>query len=164
MNKLWDGAEFFRMMVANEKAVGDWYRKLAEDTRIGGKFFENMAQDEDRHGKIFAKLLERFQVSDRLKVEVDPEHQEYLDTLMKDVIENDNRRMVEKIAKIQTKDDVFALAESIERDSVMLVEEIRDLYPDVAAEEIAIVLKEEKKHLHMVMTRRMQSQMSNLKL
>ena len=164
MAKLWDGAEFFRMMVANEKAVGDWYRRLAEDAAIGGKFFENMAQDEDRHMKIYSALLDRYESSGKFQVEVSEDHQDYLDVLLKDVVESDNVSMLAKIAKVKTKDDVFALAESLEKDSVMLVNEIMDLYPDIAAEDMKIVLNEEKKHLQMVMTRRMQSQLSNLKM
>ncbi len=164
MAKLWDGAEFFRMMVANEKAVGDWYRRLAEDAAIGGKFFENMANDEDRHMKIYSALLDRYEASGKFKVEVSDDHQDYLDVLLKEVIENDNVTMLEKISKIKTKDDVFALAESLEKDSVMLVNEIMDLYPDIAPDDMKVVLNEEKKHLQMVMTRRMQSQLTNLKM
>lgn len=164
MARIWDGAEFFRMMVANEKAVGDWYRRLAEDAAIGGKFFENMAKDEDRHMKIYSALLERYEKSGQFKVEVSEDHQAYLDVLLKDVIENDNVTMLAKISKIKTKDDVFALAESLEKDSVMFVNEILDLYPDIASEDMKVVLNEEKKHLQMVVTRRMQSQLGSLKM
>jgi hypothetical protein len=164
MAKLWDGAEFFRMMVANEKAVGDWYRRLAEDAAIGGKFFENMAKDEDRYMKIYSALLERYEASGKFKVEVSDDHQEYLNVLLKDIVEHDNAKMLAKISKVKTKDDVFELAESLERDSVMMVNEIMDLYPDIAPDDMKIVLNEEKKHLQMVLTSRMQSQLTNLKM
>ncbi len=38
MKKLWDGAEFFRMMIANERATSDFYRILAEDSTVGNEF------------------------------------------------------------------------------------------------------------------------------
>ena len=61
MTKKWDGAEFFSLMAANEQAVGDWYRTLANDANFGGKFFEKMAKDEDRNYQIYTALLKNYE-------------------------------------------------------------------------------------------------------
>lgn len=164
MKKLWDGAEFFRMMIANERATSDFYRMLAEDSTVGNEFFAQMAKDEDRHEMIFSKLLERFEKSDRFKVEVDPEHQEFLDVLMKDVIENDQRLKLEKHTPVKSAWDVLSIAKSIEKNSVMMVQEIKNIYPDVSPEDIDIVLNEEKKHLKLVTKHQLESLIGKFKV
>jgi rubrerythrin len=164
MTKKWDGAEFFRLMAANEQAVGDWYRTLANDAKFGGKFFEKMAKDEDRHYQIYTALLKKYEGTQALTVEVSEDHEAYLNALMKDHIESDADNLKAKAAKASTKDDIYAIAEQVERDSVLFVEELIELYPDLKEEDFKVVLQEEKNHLAMVLTRRMDSQLNTLRL
>ena len=163
MTKKWDGAEFFRLMAANEQAVGDWYRTLANDAKFGGKFFEKW-----RRMKIVTirsiRLFEKYEGTQALTVEVSEDHEAYLNALMKDHIESDADNLKEKAAKASTKDDIYAIAEQVERDSVLFVEELIELYPDLKEEDFKVVLQEEKNHLAMVLTRRMDSQLNTLRL
>ncbi len=164
MSKQWDGTEFFKMMADNEKAVGALYHKLADDAKFGGKFFANLAKDEDRHFNIYTALLHKYAESKGLVVEVDEERKEYLDLLVKNNMLRDTDKLLEKAAKITNKDEIFDIAERAERDSVLFVEELIGLFPNLQPEEFGIVLKEEKNHLKQVMAHRMESQLSTLRL
>ncbi len=164
MAKQWDGSEFFRMMADNEKAVAAMYRQLADDAKFGGKFFENLAKDEDRHFNIYTALLKKFEGSKGLTVEVADDREEYLDLLIKNNALRDTDKLLAKVAKITDKDEIFALAEGAERDAVLFVEELIDLFPMLQPEDFKIVLTEEKNHLRQVMTHRMESKLTSLRL
>ncbi len=57
-----------------------------------------------------------------------------------------------------TKSQIFDIAEKAERDAVLFVTELQKLYPDLAKEEMAIILNEEKKHLKKILERKRESQ------
>ncbi len=164
MGKKWDGAEFFRMMAANEKAVGTLYRQVATQAAFGGKFFENLAADEDRHFNIYTALLHKFEGTDTLVVDVTEEQEVYLKLLIENNWMKDADKMLAEAAKLKDKDEIYALAERAERDAVLFVEELIDLYPQLQPEEFQVVLHEEKNHLKQVLSRRMESKLTSLKL
>jgi len=47
------------------------------------------------------------------------------------------------------------LAEKLERDAILYVLELQELYPNLAPDEISIILKEERKHLRLVFTKKL---------
>jgi hypothetical protein len=53
---------------------------------------------------------------------------------------------------------------ALERDSVLFVEELIDLFPQLQPKDFSVVLKEEKDHLRQVLSRRMESKMKTLRL
>ncbi|HNY94864.1 MAG TPA: ferritin family protein [Flexilinea sp.] len=164
MGNLFNGAEFFEMMAANEKAVGDLYRFLAKDAKFGGKFFENMAADEDRHYGIYTSLLKKYQGKKDLMVELAEDRKSYMDLLIKNNYLSDPEKLKERAANAKSKEDIFDIAERIERDSVMFTQEMIDLFPDLDPADFKVVLQEEKKHLAMVLDKRMDSQLKSLRL
>lgn len=164
MSKKWDGTEFFQMMADNEKAVGALYRKLAGDAKLGGQFYEKLAKDEDNHYVLYTALLKRFASSKGLTVEVTEDQEKYLGLLIKNNALRDTDKLLERVSKMTDKDEVYGLAEAAERDAVLFVEELIGLYPDLQPEEFQTVLKEEKNHLKQVMTRRMESKLTTLRL
>ena len=70
----------------------------------------------------------------------------------------------ERAANAKSKEDIFDIAERIERDSVMFTQEMIDLFPDLDPADFKVVLQEEKKHLAMVLDKRMDSQLKSLRL
>jgi len=164
MGKEWNGSEFIKMMAANEKAVGALYRQFAGNVKFGGKFFENLAKDEDRHYTIYSALLLKHALSRDFTVEVSEEHAQYLNLLIENNMLKDADKLIEKAAKITIKDDLYDIAERSERDSVLFVQELIDLFPKLQPEDFRIVLREEKDHLRQVMDRRMESQLTTLRL
>lgn len=164
MSKMWNGTGFFQMMADNEKAVGDLYRQMSKSAVFGGKFFENLAKDEDRHHEIYKALLHKYENNKGLEISVSDEQEAYLKLLIQNNMLKDADKLIEKVKKFTIKDDAFAVAERAERDSVMFVQELIELYPELQPEDFKVILQEEKAHLSMVMQRRMDSQLDNLKM
>jgi rubrerythrin len=164
MSKQYDSVEFFKMMVANEKAVAALYRQFAGDTKLGDKFFESLAKDEDRHFDIYSALLKKHSGGKDLTVEVSDEDEKYLKLLIENNMLKDADKLLQKAAKITDKDQIFDLAERSERDSVLFVKELMGLFPNLQPADFKIILKEEKDHLTQVLSRRMESKLSTLRL
>jgi hypothetical protein len=163
MKKHWDGADLFKMMISNEGTVAALYRKLAADVKIGEKFLEHLAADEDRHQKMYQALLTKLQGSHDLTVEITEEHEQYLKLLIERNMLKDTVKLMEEAERLTSKDELYDLAERIERDSVLFVQELINLYPKLHAE-FRVALAEEKDHLRQVMAQRMESQLVTLRL
>ncbi|NLJ59220.1 MAG: hypothetical protein GX339_10305, partial [Tissierellia bacterium] len=152
----WNGKNLIKTIAENEAAATKLYRAIAAEARIGEKFFEQLAQDEERHEKIYNKLLEKFS-QNNMDLELEESDAEYVDLLVESNTLFDDE-LIEKAKKIFTKSQIFDLAERAERDAVLFVTELQRLYPDLAKEEMAIILKEEQSHLKKVLERKRDSQ------
>jgi len=164
MGKLFDGTEFFKMMADNEKTVAALYRQVAADARLGGKFLENLAKDEDRHFDIYTSLLKKHSGGSGLKAEISDDQERYMNLLIANNMLKDVDKLMKKAANFADKDQVYELAELAERDSVLYVEELMAVFPEVMPADFAKVLKEEKDHLKQVLSRRMENKMTSLRL
>jgi rubrerythrin len=164
MGKSFDGSDFFRMMAANEKAVAALYRQFAGVSQAGGKFFENLANDEDRHYTIYTALLTRYAGSQSLTADVSEEKGEYLNLLIENNMLKDAEKLLAKASKLSDKDEIYHLAERAERDSVLFVQELIELFPQLQPDDFRVILQEEKDHLRQVMSRRMESKLRTLRL
>jgi rubrerythrin len=164
MGKPYDGTNFFTMMAANEKAVAALYRQFAGQVKTGGQFFEGLARDEDRHHTIYSALLTQYSGRKEMIAEVSEEQEEYLNLLIENNMLKDADKLLAKAATITDKDEFYELAERSERDSVLFVEELIDLFPQLQPKDFSVVLKEEKDHLRQVLSRRMESKMKTLRL
>lgn len=151
----WNGSHLLKTIAENEAAATKLYRAIGKEARIGEQFFEQLAQDEERHEKIYNKLFEEF--SKTMDIEIEKEDAEYVDLLVESNVLFDDE-LVEKAKKIFTKSQIFDIAERAERDAILFVTELQRLYPDLAKEEMAIILKEEQKHLKKVLERKRESQ------
>lgn len=151
----WNGTKLLKTIAENEEATTKLYRAIASEARIGEKFFELLAEDEERHEKIYRALLKNHE--EAMDLDLDVEDAEYVDLLVEsNVVFTDE--LIEKAKKIYTKSQIFDIAERAERDAVLFVSELQRLYPDLAKEEMAIILKEEQNHLKKVLQRRRESQ------
>ena len=163
MKNRWDGTDLFEMMISNEEKVATLYRHLAGNAKLGGKFLEYLAKDEDRHHEMYKLLLKKFQKNSDQIIEISEEQEQYLKLLIERNMLKDTVQLMDEAERITTKDDLFDMAERIERDSVLFVEEIINLYPQLTVE-LRTVLNEEKDHLRQVMAQRMESQLVTLRL
>ncbi|HHZ01510.1 MAG TPA: hypothetical protein GX396_01040 [Tissierellia bacterium] len=152
----WNGRNLIKTIAENEKAATKLYRAIAAEARIGEQFFELLAKDEERHEKIYNALLEKFTKSN-MDLELEESDAEYVDILIENNTLFDDE-LIEKAKKIFTKSQIFDIAERAERDAVLFVTELQRLYPDLAKEEMEIILKEEKAHLKKVLERKRDSQ------
>lgn len=147
-----DGSKFLELIAENEKKVASLYRMIAQEAEIGQAFFEKMAIDEDKHETIYRGILENY--NKKLILNTDQASADYLDLLMENDLLADMDHLLESARKTHFKSQIFDLCERIERDSVMYVREFMDLYPEVAPEQMKIILAEEKKHLQMILEKK----------
>lgn len=148
MSVKWDGTKLLKTIAANEESAAKLYRAIAENANIGAKFFEIMAADEERHHKIYEALLVKY--ASNLGLELDETDSEYVDLLIKHNVTFDNN-MIEKARTITLRSQILDIAERSEREAILFITELQRLYPDMAKDEMEIILKEEKKHLKMVL-------------
>ncbi len=147
-----DGTKFLELIAGNEKKVADLYRMIGENSAIGKVFFEKMAKDEDRHEVIYRGIIEQF--TKELTLETDQATADYVELLTENDLLADVDGLLENAKKTHFKSQIFDLCERIERDSVMYVREFMDLYPEVAPDQMKIILGEEKKHLQMILEKK----------
>jgi hypothetical protein len=114
-----------------------------------------LADDEERHEHIYNALLKKFEKN--IEIEIEENEAEYVDLLIESNSLFDEE-LIEQAKNIFTKSQIFDIAEKAERDAVLFVTELQRLYPDMAAEEISIILNEEKRHLKKVLERKRESQ------
>lgn len=148
MSVKWDGTKLLETIVANEESTAKLYRAIAENANIGAKFFEVLAADEDRHKKIYEALLQKY--ADKLGLELDESYSEYIDLLITRNVVFDNK-LIEAAKTVSTRIQILDIAERAERDAILFVTEIQKMYPDMAKDEMEIILNEERKHLKMVL-------------
>lgn len=147
-----DGTKFLELIAGNETKVAKLYRQIGEETGIGKEFFEKMAKDEDKHELIYRGLIVRF--TRELALETDPQRAEYVNLLMENDMLADVDSLLETARKVNFKSQIFDICERIERDSVLYVSEFMDLYPEIAPTEMKLILKEERKHLQMILEKK----------
>lgn len=148
MSVKWDGTKLLETIVANEESTAKLYRAIAGNANIGAKFFEILAADEERHKVIYETLLSKY--ADKLGLELDETYSEYIDLLIRRNVVFDNK-LIEDAKTIHRRDQILEIAERAERDAILFVSELQKMYPDMAKEELAIILNEERKHLKMVL-------------
>lgn len=155
MSVKWSGVNLLKAITENEAGATKFYREIAKEARIGEQFFEQLAQDEERHEKIYGALLKRYEKN--IEVELEESDAEYLDLLIESNSPFDDD-LIEEAKKMWDKRQIFEIAEQAERDAILFVSELIRLYPDMANQETAIILKEEKAHLKKVLERKRESQ------
>lgn len=155
MSVKWNGTNLLKTIAENERSATNLYRAIANESRIGEAFFEQLANDEERHEQIYNALLKRFEKN--IEIEIEEGEAEFVDLLIESNTLFDEE-LVYKARKVFTKSQIFDIAEKAERDAILFVSELQRLYPDLATEEIAIILNEEKKHLKKVLERKKESQ------
>jgi len=149
----WDGQQLLNTIIFNEKKVAEFYRQIAAnaDPKTGSLFFEKLAQDEERHDQIYVALLKQMEGNTVLELEEDDAA--YMDLLLEFNLAESFDKILQDSEKKLSRTQIYDLAERVERDAVQFVSELMRLYPDLAPEQMAIILKEEKKHLHMILER-----------
>ncbi|HKL09851.1 MAG TPA: ferritin family protein [Clostridia bacterium] len=154
-----DGRKLFKTVILHEAEVAKLYTDLAEkmEEKKAKALFEKLAGDELRHEKIYQGLLEKLPNGGML--ELSDEEAEYTELLIKThIFQNDD------VKARYSKRDALVIAEKVERDSIIFVEQVRSLFPDLIPEEFKTIMKEEKKHLNYVLNSQFDSSLRFLGL
>lgn len=155
--------ELFDAIVVFENNVGKLYESISDDVRKQfGVFFENMAQDEYRHAKIYRALGEKAQDEDITLN--DPSEVAYVKSLIEGTTFDSEGNFIENAKKVKSRHQVLDIAEKVEREAIQYVYELARLFPGFAKDQVAILLKEEQKHLQMVLDRKKEAEVGYLGL
>ncbi|WXR60595.1 ferritin family protein [Peptostreptococcaceae bacterium AGR-M142] len=156
---LYDGSKLINMIAINESKIGKLYENLANDVihEKSKNLFNKLAKDEYRHEKIYKKLLEN--LGENKNIELDDDEIEYVEALIQTNVLNDKNLNTK-----YTKEEAIMLAEQVERDGIILISQLIDMYDQRDLKEIKTILKEEKKHLKYVLDVKFNSNVSLLGL
>ncbi len=148
-----DGSKLLQTIIRNESKVAEFYSNLADQMEEGKgkKLFQALAQDELKHEKIYTSLLNKLPNEGRLELTEDDAS--YIELLIETDMFSQSDDVLAKMQGRFSKEDALHVAEKIERDGIMFINELKLLFPDLAPKEISLVLAEEKKHLRMVLSK-----------
>lgn len=147
-------AEVFDEICAFEERVGRFYESVSDEVKEQyGIFFDNLAKDEYRHAKIYKALGEKAARDER--VILSDEDAEFMKNMFTNSTLGDDFDF-SKMGKIKDKWQILDLAERIEREATGYVQDVMGFFPDFAPDEVKILLKEERKHLQMILEKKNQ--------
>ncbi|OPL08405.1 MAG: hypothetical protein AVO33_10640 [delta proteobacterium ML8_F1] len=157
--KEFNGMEILNLLVESEGKVAQLYTDMAgkTDHDKAKNLFMKLAGDELNHQKMYEALMA--DLDQDLKVELEDEDYEYIDSMIRY-----NYFRTEAVRDKDVKENALMVAEKVERDAVMLVQEVMELFPKVAPKEMKKILKEEKKHLKYVLQSQQDAMVKNLML
>lgn len=162
----WNALTLLELLAENEKNTAALYREIASNAAIGDKFFENLAKDEERHENIYGALAKRYQEQnpEAAAALITPENTAFLETLTASNAIARGPELIKKAEKAKDKYAVYDIAIEAEKEAVLFATELANLYPDLAPEEVKIIIKEEKKHLQQVTERKISAGMGGLRM
>jgi hypothetical protein len=157
--KKYNAQELIELIAEGEQEVAKLYHDLASKVNDSKSkaVFEKLAGDEERHEKIYRALLKR--LDGNMEVHLTDEDHEFTRSLI-----DYNLFRNEGMKKRFVKERALILAERIERDTLLMVNQLADFFPHIAEEELKIIKAEEKKHLSTVMQMQQDAQLHNLML
>lgn len=146
MAELFEVAELVKVAVEDERTGVAFYTRVAERGAVLQEIFAKLAEEEKFHQKRFEDMLK--EMGDYRSPEQYPgEYMEYLHAL------TDNRAFPDERAAVamadQCTDDAMALdvASRFERDTLILMNEVRSLVPEKDRPVVDELAKEEQGHL-----------------
>lgn len=144
-----DGEKILSTFVKMEEEVSKYYAEMAKNApdEKSKALFERLSLEEDKHNKMYSKLLEKY--SGKMTRKFDEEEIQYIQSL---IDENINEKHV--FDKDKKFIDSLEIAEKMEKDGILFVHQMMEMYPDVAQKEMKVILREEKLHLQMVRERK----------
>lgn len=154
MTVIWDGKVLLETIIMNEEKSAQIYTYISDnlEAKEEKELFISLSADEDRHAKIYEALRRQF--SKKSEVEISQEDADYIELVISNNIFSQDGDYREEVRRFLEKTDIFTLAEKMERDAIIYILELQDLYPNLAREELDTILKEERKHLRLVFTKK----------
>ena len=155
MAAIWNGNVLLDTIIQNEEKSVELYQYIASTLKDEDQkeLFISLSNDEERHAKIYNAIKMKFSESSEIKIA--EEDMDYLELMILNNIFSNGKDHMAEIKKLLEKMDPYDLAEKLERDAILYVLELQDLYPNLAPDEISIILKEERKHLRLVFTKKL---------
>ena len=155
MTAIWNGNVLLDTIIQNEEKSVELYQYIASTLKDEDQkeLFLSLSNDEERHAKIYNAIKRKF--SENSEIKIAEEDRDYLELMILNNIFSKGKDHMAEIKKLLETMDPYDLAEKLERDAILYVLELQELYPNLAPEEISIILKEERKHLRLVFTKKL---------
>jgi len=155
MAAIWNGNVLLDTIIQNEEKSVELYQYIASTLKDEDQkeLFISLSNDEERHAKIYNAIKRKFSESSEIKIA--EEDMDYLELMILNNIFSNGKDHMAEIKKLLATMNPYDLAEKLERDAILYVLELQDLYPNLAPDEISIILKEERKHLRLVFTKKL---------
>jgi rubrerythrin len=159
MTKKYNAIKFIEMIKATENKVSEMYTNLSEKVRDekAKNLLLKLAADEKMHENMYASILGKVPAGGELDLSED--EIEYTETLI-----GTNLFFSHNAKHIYGKMNALAIAEKIERDSILYYTQMMKLFPDTMHDELELILAQEKKHLKYVQESQFLSMMPSLML
>lgn len=159
MNKKYNANKFIEMVKVTERNVAEMYVGLS--TKVTDEKAKNLllklADDEKNHENMYAEILTKVPAGGELDLLED--EIEYIELLIET-----NLFFNDKAKAIYGKMNALAVAEKIERDSILYYTQMIELFPDILHEQLQLILAQEKKHLKYVLESQFLSEVPSLML
>jgi rubrerythrin len=155
MTAIWNGNVLLDTIIQNEEKSVELYQYIASTLKDEDQkeLFISLSNDEERHAKIYNAIKRKFVENSEIKIA--EEDRAYLELLIVNNVFSNGKDHMAEIKKLLETMSPYDLAEKLERDAILYVLELQELYPNLAPDEISIILKEERKHLRLVFTKKL---------
>lgn len=155
MTAIWNGNVLLDTIIQNEEKSVELYQYIASTLKDEDQkeLFISLSNDEERHAKIYNAIKKKF--IENSEINIAEEDRAYLELMILNNIFSNGKDHMAEIKKLLETMDPYDLAEKLERDAILYVLELQELYPNLAPDEISIILKEERKHLRLVFTKKL---------
>lgn len=159
MTKKYNAIKFIEMVKATENKVAEMYTGLAAKVKDekAKNLLLKLADDERIHENMYASILGK--VTSGGELDLSEDEIEYTETLI-----GTSLFFSQNAKHIYGKMNALAVAEKIERDSILYYTQMIKLFPDTMHDELGLILAQEKKHLKYVQESQFLSMMPSLML
>lgn len=165
MAVIFDSCKIVQTLITLERRGYIFYREAAEamEDNEAKNMFLKLADDELSHEKIYIELLSK--LPDSKQCTIEEEDADFLELLLSTNFFINDTQQVEKMQKMWTKPEALLVAEKFERDTILFLRELAAVDSELAEEPvIKTALKEEKRHLKIIMQKIMDANTSSLML
>jgi len=147
MAELFEVAELVKVAVEDERSGVAFYSKLAEKSAKLKDVFSRLAEEEKYHQKRFEEMLDDLGGHRPHGEEYPGQYTEYLKTLTTERAFPDEQAALRAAEDCKDDAEALALASRFERDTLILMNEMRGLVPEKDSAVVDELANEERGHL-----------------
>ncbi|SET11950.1 Rubrerythrin [Natronincola peptidivorans] len=165
MSITFDSCKILQVLITLERRGHEFYLEAAhamKDNEAKNMFFK-LAQDELEHERVYKELMAKLPETKQCSIAA--EEADFLELLLSTNFFINDHQQVDKMKKMWSKREALLIAEKLERDTILFLTELAALDPELAEENvIKAALKEERRHLSMILQRIMDANVPGLML
>lgn len=164
MSNVISSTNILETLIQLEQNGYKFYKEAASAMEEGAtkNLLLKMAKEEQQHEKTYKELLEK--QTDVSEITFN-EDETYIDLILSLNEMVTNEQKLEKTKKVISKREALTIAERLEKDTIIFLNELVDLDKDIKRNKAyKVALKEEKNHLRLILRRMMDENIGSLML